>query len=209
MTTGLSNGFVFPSEYCGQYGIYEAVKHLFSKDKQFQNLVKEESLLLNKAYLAADMEKAIVKTRTAFREKHKIPLDGTVIFFSPGNEAPEVEFSMDSVRRGIREFLLKYSSPTSLSPKAPPLETYTTVISVQKGSDAEMFVRNCIEEFEWLGKVVVVTDENNEHIDAMAASDLGICYDGQMIGQAAACHLPTMILIKMRMHHQWFSDLYN
>jgi hypothetical protein len=38
---------------------------------------------------------------------------------------------MDSVRRGIREFLLKYSSPTSLSPKAPGLDNYTTIISVQ------------------------------------------------------------------------------
>jgi hypothetical protein len=43
----------------------------------------------------------------------------------------------------------------------------------------------------------------------MAAADLGMIYDGQMVSAAAACHLPTMVLIKMRMHHQWFSDLYN
>lgn len=30
-----------------------------------------------------------------------------------------------------------------------------------------------------------------------------------MISAAAACHLPTMILINMRMHHQWYHDLYN
>jgi hypothetical protein len=48
---------------------------------------------------------------------------------------------------------------------------------------------------------VIVYNDNNEHIDAMAASDFGIVYDGQMVGAAAACHLPTMILIKMRMHH--------
>lgn len=43
----------------------------------------------------------------------------------------------------------------------------------------------------------------------MSASDVGLAYDGQLVGAAAACHLPTMVLIKMRMHHQWFSDLYN
>lgn len=43
----------------------------------------------------------------------------------------------------------------------------------------------------------------------MAASDQGIIYDGQLIASAAACHLPTMVLVNMRMHHQWFSDLYN
>lgn len=55
----------------------------------------------------------------------------------------------------------------------------------------------------------MVTNENNEHYNAMAASDLGIVYDGQMVGAAAALHLPTMILIQMRMHHQWYHDLYN
>lgn len=43
----------------------------------------------------------------------------------------------------------------------------------------------------------------------MAASDMGLVYDGMLVSSAAACHLPCMILIKMRMHHQWFSDLYN
>lgn len=54
-----------------------------------------------------------------------------------------------------------------------------------------------------------VSNENNEHLDAMCASDMGIIYDGQMISSAAACHLPTMNLLKMRMHHQWYHDLIN
>jgi lipid A disaccharide synthetase len=54
-----------------------------------------------------------------------------------------------------------------------------------------------------------VTDDNNEHLDAMCAADLGIIYDGQMVSSAAACHLPAMSLIKMRMHHHWYHDLFN
>lgn len=85
---------------------------------------------------------------------------------------------MDSVRKGIKEFLLKYSSPTSLSPKAPPLEHYTTVISIHKGSEGEVFIRNFLNENEWHGRLIVVTNEGNEHLDAMCASDLGISFDG-------------------------------
>jgi len=70
-------------------------------------------------------------------------------------------------------------------------------------------VRQFIQEKEWLGRVIIVTNEDNEHFNAMAASDMGIIYDGQLIASAAACHLPTMVLANLRMHHQWFSDLYN
>ncbi len=43
----------------------------------------------------------------------------------------------------------------------------------------------------------------------MAASDYGISYDGQMIGQSIACHLPCLILLNMRMNQQYYHDIYN
>lgn len=70
-------------------------------------------------------------------------------------------------------------------------------------------MRDLIKKRGWEGNYTIVTNENNEHIDAMAASDLGVMYDGQMISAATACHLPTMILIEMRMHNQWYHDLFN
>jgi lipid A disaccharide synthetase len=155
------------------------------------------------------LEKAIDGVRADFREKHKINPNSTVIFFAPGNEKNEAEFCFENVRKGVKEFILKYSSPTSLSPKAPPVENYTTVLSLQKGSESEKYVKEILNEREWFGRLIIVTNENNEHINAMAASDIGMVYDGQMASTAAACHLPVMVLIKMRMHHQWFSDLYN
>lgn len=100
-------------------------------------MVKDHSLFVNKNYFASDLEKAIESVRSQFRAKHHISDNGTVIFFAPGNEASEAEFCLENVRKGVKEFLLKYSSPTSLSPKAPPLEHYTTIISLHRGSDAE------------------------------------------------------------------------
>lgn len=43
----------------------------------------------------------------------------------------------------------------------------------------------------------------------MCASDFGIIHDGQMISSAAACHLPTMNVFNMRMHNQFYNDLFN
>ena len=70
-------------------------------------------------------------------------------------------------------------------------------------------MREFVQDKDWLGKVIVVTNEDNEHFNAMAAADMGIVYDGHMVASAAACHLPTMVLANLRMHHQWFADLYN
>jgi hypothetical protein len=69
-----------------------------------------------------------------------------VIFFAPGNEVKEAEFCMENIRKGVKEFILKYSSPTSLSPKAPSADHYTTIISVHKGSEAEKYVRDFLQE---------------------------------------------------------------
>jgi lipid A disaccharide synthetase len=66
-----------------------------------------------------------------------------------------------------------------------------------------------VQDSDFLGRVLIVTNEDNEHFNAMAAADMGIVYDGQLVASAAACHLPTMVLANLRMHHQWFSDLYN
>ena len=140
------DGFTFPGEYVGQYGVYEAVKHLYSQTKELKPLLKEESLLVNRKFFSSDLENAIGQVKAQFREKHKIPNDGAVVFYAPGNEEREVEFGIDSVRKGVKEFLLKYSSPTSLSPKAPPLESYTTIISLHRGSEAETYVKNFLNE---------------------------------------------------------------
>jgi len=84
-----------------------------------------------------------------------------VIFFAPGNEKNETLFTAETVRKGVKEFLLKYSAPTSLSPKALPLSKFVTVISLHNGSDGEKFMREFLKEKEWTGRVVYVTNDFN------------------------------------------------
>jgi|TARA_B110000305_G_C19387444_1_gene612994 hypothetical protein len=121
LNTANANGFVFPSEYVGQYGVYEAVKHVYESTPSMTHLVKEDSLMTNTRYFAADMEKAVEGLRHKFRESNNISANAHAIFIAPGNEKSEAEFCMENLRKGVKEFLLKYSAPTSMSPKALPL----------------------------------------------------------------------------------------
>jgi len=87
------------------------------------------------------MEKGIENMRAAFRAENSIDPNAHVIFLAPGNEKAEAEFTMESMRKGVKEFLLKYSAPTSLSPKALPLEgNFVTIISTHAGTEGEAHV---------------------------------------------------------------------
>jgi lipid A disaccharide synthetase len=207
--TATHSEYFFPGQYVGQQGVFDAIKHLMSSDPEQKHLVSDNHLSVSNKWFGGDLEKSVQKVRAAFREKHKIDDDATVIFFAPGNETNEATFCFESVRKGVEEFLLKYSSPTSLSPIAKPLDKFHTVISLERGSESRKHVKKLIEERGWKGDLIIVSNHENEHFDAMAASDLGLVYDGQMVGSAAACHLPSMILLDMRMHHQWYHDLFN
>ena len=117
---------------------------------------------------------------------------------------------MENLRKGVKEFLLKFSSPTSLSANALPMDgNFVTFISVHEGSEGAEWVRKYLSENEWTGRVVLVTDNNNDHYNAMASSDFGFIFDGQMVSSANALHLPNNCLINMRMHQQFYHDFFN
>lgn len=86
---------------------------------------------------------------------------------------------MENIRKGVKEFLLKYSAPTSLSSKAKMMDgNFVTVLSLHEGSEGEKWVRDYLKTKEWTGRLVIVTEKNNQHFDAMAASDFGLIHDG-------------------------------
>lgn len=137
------------------------MKHVYSKNESMKGLDKGDHILVNKRYFASDMEKAIGKLREDFRAKNKIDQDAYSIFIAPGNEKNEVEWCMENLRKGVKEFLLKYSAPTSLSPKALPLDKFVTVLSLHEGSDGEKWVHEYLAAHEWTGKLVIVTNSGN------------------------------------------------
>ena len=210
LTTGVGGGYKFPSEYMGQYGVFEAVRHIYNSTGLKHLVSKDGSELhVSKKYFSTDSEKAIQDIRSSWRAANGMNDEQTVIFYAAGNEINEAKFTAEATRKGIREFLLKYSAPTSLSAKARPLDNFVTVISTHVGSAGEQYIKEFVRETDWMGRVVFVNNEEDEHLNAMCAADFGIIHDGQMVSSAAACHLPTMNCFNMRMHNQFYNELFN
>ena len=47
LNTSNTNGFVFPGECIGQYGTYEAIKHVYESTSSLKHLLREDHLLTN------------------------------------------------------------------------------------------------------------------------------------------------------------------
>ena len=61
LTKNVTPGYKFPSEYMGQYGVFEAVRHIYSSSSQLKKLVSDDGseLHVSKRYFSTDCEKAI------------------------------------------------------------------------------------------------------------------------------------------------------
>ena len=53
---------------------------------------------------------------------------------------------MDNLRKGVHEFLLKFSEPTSKYSNALPMDKFVTVLSVHEGSEGEAYVREYLSK---------------------------------------------------------------
>ena len=68
----------------GQYGAYDAIRHLWQKSGIFDHLIKEDTLLVSRDHSVEDIETARTKVGAEFRAKHKMNEDDTVVFLAPG-----------------------------------------------------------------------------------------------------------------------------
>lgn len=115
----------------------------------------------------ADIEEAKKEVGSAFRTKHGISPEGVVVFFAPGDTVAEYEYSFEAFKRGYNDFINKNSYPTSLSHYAAPRENFTLVISTHSTSSAADWFKTNYVENEYLSKVILVDERNNEHYNAM------------------------------------------
>lgn len=101
-----------------------------------------------------------MNARRKFREQRNIDENTTVLFYAPGNTVEEVSFTFEQVREGIKEFLLKYSAPTSLSPIAKPLKYFHTIISLSEGTESEKHFKNLMSQSvdPWFGSFEYVSN---------------------------------------------------
>ena len=69
LRTAAGGDYQFPSEFMGQYGVYEAVRHIYSKTDSLKHLLSADGseLHASKRFFASDMEKGIEGVRSAWR----------------------------------------------------------------------------------------------------------------------------------------------
>ena len=113
--------------------MYRAVKHLYEQGGR-KDLLRDNSLFVSRHRFGLEIERLRSQARVRCRQELEIREDAFVIFVAPGNDREEVEFCLDNLRKGVKEFLHKYSAPTSLSPIAAPLDKFVTIMSLHKGS---------------------------------------------------------------------------
>ena len=195
--------YTSPSHYIGQYGTYEALRHLFQKSGMTQ-FVKDKSILLSRFHSYEDIEEAREILSSKFREKYDIKEEDTCIFFAPGDTIGENEYTLEEFRKGFNEFIFKYSYPSSIIQYAPKRSAFKLIVSLHKGTESEKYVKDFINSNEFATQLIVVTNEDNEHYSAMCASDYGFVYNGQMVSSAASLHLNFMTMQDMNdLHYYW------
>ena len=61
LRTPLWTGWEFPSEYTGQYGVFEAVRHIYENSSELSKLVSDDGseLHVSKRYFNNDCERGI------------------------------------------------------------------------------------------------------------------------------------------------------
>jgi len=77
LVTSLPSGYKFPSEYMGQYGVFEAVRHIYQSSRTLGHLESEDGteIHLSKRYFTTDSEKAIQDIRSNWRQQNGITED--------------------------------------------------------------------------------------------------------------------------------------
>lgn len=195
--------YTSPSHYIGQYGAYEALRHIF-EEAGMKHLLKDKSILLSRDHSLYDIEEAREIISKQYRSKHGIKDNDTVVFFAPGDTQGETDYTLEEFRKGFNEFIYKYSYPTSIISYSPKKSAFKLVVSLHKGTKSEQLIRDFIASNEFVTDVIIVTNENNEHYNSMCASDFGFVYNGQMVSAAAALHLPINTMQNMNdIHYFW------
>jgi hypothetical protein len=162
--------YVYPSHYIGQYGVYDALRHIFVKSGLFKDFIFENSIMVSRNHSLDHIERARMKIAEEFRKNHGFNAENTLVFFAPGDTLEENVYTLEAFIKGYNEFILKNSYPTSLSHYAPPKSQFKLVVSLHKDTNSEQFVRNYLKTSNIETDVIIVTNENNEHFDAICVT---------------------------------------
>jgi hypothetical protein len=177
----------FPSTVIGYPGVFQALsRHTGEAVLPFEEFRErlERGLSQEREQTRADL---------AIAEKF-------VILVSPGSSKAEAEFTFKQFRKMFGE----YSKQNKLGKEA--FSVLVTLPTQTDPTEAQA-IRGLADQLATLVQVKCIPEEQRHA--AMAAADFGLIYNGEMVAEAAACHLSTLVLENMSFGKAYFENLFN
>lgn len=181
------NKFKISSTYIGQDSFYRAYRFLLSRSSEGKDLLEDDAVWMHRTHFYAEVEPFIVAERTRFREKHQIKAQETVLFFAPGSNLEEVAWTLPHLIGTANLFAQTYEvvdgQHVIVLPTTPAIKS-----KVQKAVNEAKWHKNT--------RVIILETEEDKY-SALAGSDLGIVYNGEIAGECLANQLSTVVIQNM------------
>ena len=189
----------FPGTYVGQSPFERALRYLLEKWDTEESFIRPESVMMSRSHFYEETEPFILKEREEFRKKFDIPEDNTVFFMAPGDAENEVKWSLPIMERTVRMLM------DQLQNRGINTNEFSVVIPTTPNSAKH--IKSAIEG-EW-GCRVIFTETHEEKYSALAGSDIGVCFNGEVAAEALVNQLPIIVLDKLNKLEFYFMLSWN
>lgn len=175
--------FKYPSQFIGKQVIYDALRYIYSNSSSHAKLLKQNYFfgdLNNSFYLIRDFKS---KLRAEVRKEKNLSESTYLFFISPGDLESEIILNARLAVSGIRKFIQNQFSKRD----------YAVIVNLPEKIPEHNWI---IEDFRSLEIPVkfIYGNQQNERYNVMAASDVAAIAKGDSVFEAAAFHLPCVIM---------------
>lgn len=192
--------FRFPGRFIGKQVVFDAFSFLYKHTDKFDKLAQENAIYLHPELNTFIMEEVIFNIRNEYRSKYGISDSSTVFYVSLGNTREEIKANGKPVYDALKQFADKYASMGKSS------NDFNVILNLpERSSDYEQIIYG----FTNSGVNIRIIFGKDERYQAMAASDLGACANGDAVLECAVMQLPIQILDHSHFVKSYISLLYN
>lgn len=144
----------------------------------------------------SETEIFIERERTTFRNAFGIDNNDTVLFMSPGNKEEEIEWSLKKFHETANIFAERYIQSTN------------TVVVIPSTPNHLGKIKKFVNSKNWRCRVII-TETEADKSSALAGSDLGICYNGEIVTECLVNQLTTVVIQNMNKLEFYFTLSWN
>jgi hypothetical protein len=175
----------FPSTYVGQPAFERAYRFLLERNPDASRLLGSDSVFMHRTHFWMETEPFINAERKRFRAKFDIPDTTTVFMIAPGNAEREVNWAVPRLQSTFQKLMGQI--------EAKGLNSDDFVIVMPTSPSCRSAIQSASNSGTWKAKVIYTESEEDKY-SAMAGSDIGICYNGDIVTECLVNQLPTIVL---------------